>query len=102
MDSMFLYKNNNLTLNFVHDTNTKDKFSRENAITEDSGVRENDIVCPQSTILISDSSMVDLNMQGEENYTGEVFAVANETMTMITMLVKFQKLALLVNAQNPQ
>ena len=50
----------------------------ENEITVDGGVCENNIICPQSITRSSDSSMVDLTMESEENYTGEVSAVANE------------------------
>ena len=50
----------------------------ENEITEDGGVCENDIICPQSIIRLSCSSMIDLVLESEENYTGEVYAIANE------------------------
>ena len=45
----------------------------ENEITEDGGVCENDIICPQSTIPLSDSTMVDLTMESEENLYGRSF-----------------------------
>ena len=43
----------------------------ENDITEDGGLCENDIICPQFIILLSGSSMVDPTTESEENYTGE-------------------------------
>ena len=62
----------------------------ENEITEDGGVCENDIICPQSIIRLSDSSMVDLTMEVKRIIREKFLEWLMKTIKMITILVMFQ------------